>query len=103
MEILDKDQIIIAIGKEGYDTPDRASKILNYLEQIENKEIELTDVPEDYLQIMRILTKKENETAISHIYRILTSDCQEAIKITSILEDFDVHVLLTIFNFCDII
>lgn len=92
MEIEDKESIAIAMSKQLSGSYDRTINILGYLEKLDNKEITLIQIPKEYKEILRIISKRENETAISHVYRILTSDNKEAIKLTNILEDFEIHV-----------
>ena len=92
MEREDKESIAVTMSKQFYGSYDRTINILEYLEKLDNKEITLVQIPEEYREILKIISKRENETAISHIYRILTSDNKEAIELTNILEDFETHV-----------
>ena len=92
MEIEDKESIARAMSTQLYGSYDRTIKILEYLEKLDNKQMTLVQIPEEYREILRVISKRENETVISHIYRILTLDNKEAIELINILEDFEIPV-----------
>ena len=62
MEIEDKESIAVAMSKQFYGSYDRTINILGYLEKLDNKEITLVQIPEEYREILKIISKREKET-----------------------------------------